>query len=113
MTESSPGQQVLVQVVPVTNGRQIMWGSNRVQTLADRLGDVKAAIASGARTVADSLATMPGAPGWELREVCGSFGLSLAAEGGVILTKASAETTFEVTVTFERVGRSTPPQEQG
>ena len=98
--------EVWVQVVPVDGGREISWGSNRVQSLADRLEDVKAAIAAGARAVADSLPGLPMTSGWELDEVTGSFGLSLTAEAGVILTKASVETTFEVTVTYKR---STPP----
>lgn len=103
---SSPSRgQVLVQVVPVEDGREISWGSNKVQNLADRIEDIKAAIASGAAAVADSLPTMPHASGWQVKEVSGSFGLSLAAEAGVVLTKASAETTFEVTVTFERTER--------
>ena len=98
--------EVWVQVVPVDGGREISWGSNRVQSLADRLEDVKAAIAAGARAVAESLTGLPTAAGWELDEVTGSFGLSLTAEAGVILTKASVETTFEVAVTYKR---ATPP----
>ena len=99
-----------MQVVPVENGREISWGSGQVQNLADRLQDIKAAIASGASAVADSLEALPRAPGWRVKEVSGSFGLSLAAEAGVILTKASAETTFEVTVTFERGERPAQPE---
>ena len=98
--------EVWVQVVPVDGGREISWGSNRVQNLADRLDDVKAAIAAGARAVADSLPGLPMASGWAVDEVTGSFGLSLTAEAGVILTKASVETTFEVTVTFKRSAES-------
>jgi hypothetical protein len=105
MTESSSAR-VLVQVVPVENGREISWGSNKVQNLTDRLPDIKAAIASGAAAIADSLGSLPHPQGWRVHEVSGSFGLSLAAEAGVILTKASAETTFEVTVTFERAEHS-------
>jgi hypothetical protein len=52
--------------------------------------------------VADSLPGLPSADGWRLGEVPGSFGISLPAEAGVILTKGSAGVTFEVTVTFER-----------
>jgi hypothetical protein len=111
MTEASPGR-VLVQVVPVENGREISWGSNKVQSLEQRLADIKAAIASGAAAVADSLGTLPRPEGWQVSEVSGSFGLSLAAEAGVILTKASAETTFEVTVTFERVEPSPHAERQ-
>ena len=54
------------------------------------------------RAVADSLPGLPSTDGWRLGEVPGSFGISLAAEGGVILKKASAAVTFEVTMTFQR-----------
>ena len=107
MTEPSEGR-VLVQVVPVESGREIKWGSNKVQSIADRLEDIKAAIASGSAAVANSLETLPHPSGWRVSEVSGSFGLSLVAEAGVILTKASAEATFEVTVTFQHAERSSP-----
>lgn len=35
-----------------------------------------------------------------------TFGLTLAAEAGVILSKASAEASFEVTLSVERVPES-------
>jgi hypothetical protein len=93
---------VFVQVLPVEDGREIGWGSSLVATFSDRLDDVRAAVVAGAHAVAASLNGLPSADGWKLREVSGSFGVSLAAEGGVILTKATAGTTFEVQVTFER-----------
>lgn len=93
---------VLVQVLPVEDGREIGWGSNLVATFSDRLDDVRAAVVAGAHAVAASLSGLPSADGWKVREVSGSFGVSLVAEGGVILTKATAGTTFEVQVTFER-----------
>lgn len=102
MPESGAADRVLVQVVPAELGREIGWGSIQVAALGDRLGDVREAVASGARAVADSLDDLPSADGWRLDEVSGSFGISLRAEGGVILTKASAAVTFEVTVTFQR-----------
>jgi hypothetical protein len=92
----------LVQVVPVEADREIGWGSNLAAALEDRLADVREAVVSGARAVADSLPGLPAAEGWRLGEVSGSFGICLTAEGGVILTKASAAATFEVTVTFQR-----------
>jgi hypothetical protein len=100
---SGSAGEVLVQVVPVDGGREIGWGSNRVAVFRDRLADVREAVVSGAEAVADSLDGLPSAAGWRLREVSGSFGISLTAEGGVILTKATAGTTFEITVTFQRV----------
>ena len=102
MPESESAGEVLVQVLPVDGGREIGWGSNRVAVLRDRLADVREAVVSGARAVADSLDGLPSAEGWRLDEVSGSFGICLTAEAGVILTKASAAATFEVTVTFQR-----------
>ena len=102
MSEPGTSDRVLVQVVPVAAGREIGWGSNLAVALGDRLADVREAVISGAWAVADSLPGLPSAEGWRLGEVSGSFGICLTAEGGVILTKASAAATFEVTVTFQR-----------
>ena len=89
--------------LPVDGGREIGWGASRVAVFRDRLGDVREAVVSGAQAVADSLGGLPSAEGWRLHEVSGSFGISLTAEGGVILTKAAVGTTFEITVTFQRM----------
>jgi Trypsin-co-occurring domain 1 len=100
--EPGAAGEVLVQVLPVDGGREIGWGSNQVAVFRDRLADVRAAMVSGAQAVADGLEGLPPAAGWRLREISGSFGISLTTEGGVILMKAAAGTTFEITVTFER-----------
>jgi hypothetical protein len=102
MSEPGTVDRVLVQVVPVEAGREIGWGPNLAVALGERLGDVREAVISGAQAVADSLPGLPSAEGWQLGEVSGSFGICLTAEGGVILTKASAAATFEVTVNFQR-----------
>jgi Trypsin-co-occurring domain 1 len=102
MLEPEAADRVLVQVVPVGADREIGWGSSQVVAFRDRLADVREAVVSGAQAVADSLPELPSAQGWRLGEVSGSFGICLTAEGGVILTKATAGTTFEVQVTFER-----------
>jgi len=93
---------VSVQVVPLSEGRQISWGSSRLQSLADRADDIRSSILEGGRAISDALPEIPSAAGWRAKEVSGSFGITLTAEAGVILSKASAEATFEVTVTFER-----------
>lgn len=93
---------ISIQVVPVSGGRQIAWGSSAVESLSRRLDDLKEAIAAGGSAVAESLPTLSEAPGWRVKEVSGTFGLTLTAEAGVILSKASAEATMEVSVTFER-----------
>jgi hypothetical protein len=101
MSNSQP-ERVLVQVVDVRGGREIGWGANLAEQLGDRVDDVRAAITAGAKTLADSLGHLPGASGWRLGEVSASFGVTLTAEAGVLLSKASAEATFEVTVTYQR-----------
>lgn len=95
--ESEP---VLIQVVPVDQGREISWGDNVAEQLGNRLGDVRRAIVVGSKTVADSLPGLPSTQGWRLEEVSASFGVTLKAEAGAILSKASGEATFEVTVTY-------------
>ncbi|MFD3839808.1 CU044_2847 family protein [Streptomyces sp. NPDC058642] len=50
----------------------------------------------------DSLAQVPERHGWAVSSVQVTFGLTLAAEAGVILSKASAEASLEVTLTVER-----------
>ena len=100
MSDAQSGQ-VLVQVVAVDSGRQIGWGANVAEQLEDRLADIRRAIAAGAKAVADSLEELPSKPGWRLGEVSASFGVTLTAEAGVILSKASAGSTFEVVVTYQ------------
>jgi hypothetical protein len=103
MLEREAAGKVLVQVLPVDSGREIGWASNRVAVFQDRLADVREAMVSGAQAVADSLGGLPSAQGWLLHEVAASFGISLTAEGGAILTKAAVGTTLDITVTFQRV----------
>jgi len=95
-------RQVLVQVVPVEQGREIGWGDNVAEQLENRMEDIRRAIAAGSKAVADSLHGLRGVQGWQLGEVSASFGVTLTAEAGAILSKASAEATFEVTVTYQR-----------
>jgi hypothetical protein len=103
MAGESP-DDVWVQVVAIDSQRQITWSSDLAQRLRERIGDVRAAIVSGSSTVADSLGSLDSPQGWDLDEVCASFGIALTAEAGVLLTRASGEATFEVSVTFRRKG---------
>ena len=96
------GAKVYVRVVPVEAGREIGWGSNLVQQLEERRESIREAIVAGSSTIAESLAQLSPPTSWEIKEVGASFGITLTAEAGVILSKASAEATFEVTVTFAR-----------
>ncbi|GLY92851.1 hypothetical protein Acsp02_01070 [Actinoplanes sp. NBRC 103695] len=51
--------------------------------------------------MAAGLGDLPTARDWEVAKVEEAFGITLAAEAGVILSKASTEAT-DVTITFAR-----------
>ena len=102
MNNANLEKKVLVQVVPVDEGREIGWGESTAEQLRNRLEDIQLAIKEGAKAVADSLEGLPGAKGWRLGEVSAKFGVTLTAQAGVILSSASAGATFEVTVLFKR-----------
>ncbi len=102
MNNANSEKMVLVQVVPVDEGREIGWGESTDEQLRNRLEDIRLAVKEGAKAVADSLEGLPGAKGWRLGEVSAKFGVTLTAQAGVILSSASAGATFEVTVLFKR-----------
>lgn len=94
--------EVLVQVVELEAGRQIGWGTNTAEHLRKRADDIREAIVAGADVVVAGLDRINPAKGWSVDEVSVTFGVTLAAESGVILSKASTEATFEVSVTYRR-----------
>lgn len=93
---------VQIQVVEVIMGRKINWDSSLSEPLEDRLDDVQNAIAAGCQAVSRSLDNLPDAEGWTLGEVSASFGITLGAKTGVILSKTSDSSTFEVTVKYQQ-----------
>jgi hypothetical protein len=91
MSNGQSKEKVLVQVVPVEEeGQQIGWGESMAEQLSNRLEDIRNAISEGSRAVANSLSELPSATGWWLEEVSAKFGVTLTAEAGVILSRASA-----------------------
>lgn len=101
MADTTDGN-VWVPVVEVRSGREIGWGANAAELLKARLSDIRAAVAAGADSVAGSLNALPAPDQWKATEVSACFGITLTAEAGVILSKASTEATFEITITFSR-----------
>jgi len=99
-------ERVFVQVVDVdlAADREITFGRNLAEGLRERQDDIRGAIEAGSQTVANSIESLPSPQGWQLGEVSASFGITLTAEAGVIVSKASAGATFEVSVTFTRAG---------
>jgi len=102
MDTSEELRPVFVQVVPIDAGREIGWGDGLADLLRDRLADVHEAMKDGSAAVASGLGHLVRPDGWQLDEVTATFGIALAAEAGVILSKASGEATFEISVTYRR-----------
>ncbi|MEU3742476.1 CU044_2847 family protein [Streptomyces sp. NPDC032198] len=99
--------EIRVETVTVEAGtRQI---SNRVRTSAalhERAAELEEAITQAASIAQDSLSQVPQRNGWQVASMEVTFGLTLAAEAGVLLSKASAEASFEVSLTVERVAET-------
>ena len=82
--------------------RQISARHRTTAALRERRGDIEAAVSEACQIVQDSAAKVDAQHGWRVSTVEAKFGLTLAAEAGVIISRASAEASFEVTVTIER-----------
>lgn len=82
--------------------RQIRSRNRGTAALEERAAELEQAIVSASEIAQNSLARLPARDGWRVNSLEVTFGLTLAAEAGVILSKASAEASFEVTLTIER-----------
>ncbi|MFE0363694.1 CU044_2847 family protein [Streptomyces griseoaurantiacus] len=86
-----------------SGSRQISTRTRSTSALAGRAAEVEEAIVQASAIAQQALDQVPERHGWRVATMDISFGLTLAAEAGVILSKASAEASFEVTLTVERV----------
>ncbi|MCA2227569.1 CU044_2847 family protein [Nonomuraea aurantiaca] len=93
--------EILVQIV-TEDGREIGWGSNFAEPFKERSKDVARAVEQGAQAIAAAVGAIPQVTGWLLDELEATFGVTLTAEAGAILTRGSAGATFEVTLTYRR-----------
>ena len=82
--------------------RQIKPHSRTTALLRDRADDIESAVQEASDIVQGSVAKVQDKAGWRTKSVEVKFGLVLTAEAGVVLTRASAEASFEVTLTIER-----------
>jgi hypothetical protein len=104
VTPDAPSEEsrVLVQVFDVAGTRELSRLRAVPDVLQERLDDIRDGIRAGAQAVVASLDGVPESNQWRLHEVSASFGLTLTAESGVIVSKASAGATFEVVLTYQR-----------
>lgn len=92
--------------VDAAGGRQISSRTRSSSALGERAAELEEAIVQASAIAQQSLSQVPRRDGWQVASMEVTFGLTLAAEAGVILSKASAEASFEVTLTVERVPES-------
>ena len=99
-----PVSVVRVETVELDSAgsRQISSRLRATDLLQERRGDIEAAIAEAGSIVQASLREEDPSQNWGVTTIEATFGLTLTAEAGVILSKASAEASFEVTLTLER-----------
>lgn len=95
---------VRVDVVDVDSSgyRQIAPRERLTVQLTDRRDEIQAAVLLAADIIQSSADAGQTQNGWSIKEIEAKFSLTLAAEAGVILSKASAEAAFEVTITVSK-----------
>ena len=82
--------------------RQISSKTRTTELLQDRRDDIEAAVCEASNIIQDSVVKVEDKGGWRVKSLEAKFGITLSAEAGVILSRVSAEASFEVTVTIER-----------
>jgi Trypsin-co-occurring domain 1 len=90
-----------VQLDP-SGSRQIGTKNRTAALLRDRRDDIEAAVREASTIVQESVSKSEDTQGWQVSRLEARFGLTLTAEAGVIVSRASAEASFEVTITVER-----------
>jgi Trypsin-co-occurring domain 1 len=102
---AAPEVRVETVALDASGSRQIGSRTRASEPLGERAAEVQEAIVQASAIAQESLARVPQRDGWSISSAEVVFGLTLGVEAGVILSKASAEASFEVTLTVER----TPP----
>lgn len=97
--------KVRIETVEIdsSGNRQIGARTRTAALLTERRDDIETAVAEASSMIQDSAAKVDEKSGWRVKSLEAKFGLILTAEAGVIISRASAEASFEVTVTIERV----------
>jgi hypothetical protein len=103
MQQPSHDQPVLVAIQPIgASGRRIAAGSDPAALLSSRIDDVRRGFEAGVEAMGSGLTSVDAPAGWDIASVEAKFGLTLGAEGSIIVSSISAAASFEVTITFER-----------
>lgn len=95
--------QVLVLISELSPTRHIGAEEKLSDRLIDRTSDIQLGIHAGVKCIMDGLPRLPRSAEWAASSVTATFGIGLTAEAGVLISKAGISSTFEVSVTFERL----------
>jgi hypothetical protein len=98
---AEPKVQVETVRFEQSDSRQIRAKTRTAELLKDRRDDIEAAVCEASTIIQDSVAKVQDKNGWRVKSLEAKFGITLSAEAGVILSRVSAEASFEVTVTIE------------
>lgn len=101
MAEANVPGLAEVVVVDLAAGRQIS-AARLPERLSDRSAEIGTAIQEGVKAVLDGVRGEMGNSSWRADELCASFAITLKAETGVIISKAAASATLEVSVVFRK-----------
>lgn len=82
--------------------RQIAPRTRATALLTERRDQIQQAITDAIDVVRAPLTADHDTNGWHVSEVTATFGITLTAEAGVIITRAAAEASFEVVLTLQR-----------
>lgn len=95
---------MLVETVQLdsSGSRQIASKARATALLRDRRAEIEAAVREASSIAQEAAASTDDRKGWRVKTVEAQFGLMIGAEAGVIVSKASADASFQITVTIER-----------
>jgi hypothetical protein len=95
---------ILIETVEIdaSGSRQISTRARVAELLEARRGEIIAAMREGASLTQESFDSVEAGPRWAVSKLEATFGITVAAETGIVLTKVSGEASFHVTVTVER-----------
>jgi hypothetical protein len=96
--------KVLVETVQLdpSASRQIGPRARTTDLLHNRREEIESAVAEASAIAQHAVSTSEDKNGWRVKKLDVQFGLTLAAEAGVIVSKASADASFQVTISIER-----------
>lgn len=100
---STPSKNVYIETVTIGKDRQVSRDQPSLKLLADRTGDISSAIEVASDSIRSAASKLTkDESGLGMTELTVKFGITLGAEGGVIVSKATLSAALEVELKFSR-----------